>query len=126
METEASGWVLPILVKEHPAYVNSCLNGLEELGFRQLLEHTGNGDRCAKDVLEHMLRYWGEALVSFIHCYDPERIIIGGGVMNAPDLVLGRLRETVSRLAWAEGGQVELVPAEFPNDAGLIGAAALF
>jgi len=126
LETEASGWVLPILVREHSAYVNSSLNGVEELGFRELLEHAGNGDTCANDVLEHMLRYWGEALVSFIHCYDPERIIIGGGMMNAPDLVLASLRETVSCLAWAEGGQVALVPAEFPNNAGLIGAAALF
>ena len=126
LETEASGWVLPILVREHSAYVNSSLNGVEELGFRELLEHAGNGDTCAKDVLEHMLRYWGEALVSFTHCYDPERIIIGGGMMNAPDLVLASLRETVSCLAWVEGEQVALVPAKFPDDAGLIGASALF
>ena len=45
--------------------------------------------------------------MSFIHCYDPERIIIGGGIMNAPDLVLASFRKTVSDLAWIEEGQVE-------------------
>ena len=65
-------------------------------------------------------------LVSFIHLYNPERIILGGGIMNAPELVLESFRKTVSEMAWAEEGQVELVQAQRPNNAGLIRAAALF
>ena len=71
-------------------------------------------------------RAGGEALVSFIHLYDPERINLGGGIMNAPELVLESFRKTVSEMAWAEEGQVELVQAQRPNNAGLIRAAALF
>lgn len=126
LESEASGWVLPILVRENNAYVDSSLNGIEGIGFREMMEHADAGDACAKDVLTHMLRYWGEALVSFIHSYDPERIVVGGGIMNAPDLVLASFRKTVSDLAWAEAGQVELVQANCPDNAGLIGAEALF
>ena len=114
------------LVREHPAYVSSSLSALADIGFRELIGHADSGDRCANEVLGHMLRYWGEALVSFIHAYDPERILIGGGMMNAPERVLASLRKTVSDFAWAEDGQVELVQAEFPNNAGLIGASALF
>lgn len=126
LETEASGWVLPTLVREHDAYIESSLYGLADIGFRELIEHAERGDACAQEVLAHMLRYWGEALVSFIHAYDPERIIVGGGVMNAPAIVLTSLRETVFDLAWAAGGQVKIVQADFPNNAGLIGASALF
>ena len=126
LESEASGWVLPILVREHADYADSSLNGLDGIGFREVMEHAEAGDTCAKDVLAHILRYWGEALVSFIHLYDPERIILGGGIMNAPELVLESFRKTVSEMAWAEEGQVELVQAQRPNNAGLIGAAALF
>ena len=46
--------------------------------------------------------------------------------MNAPELVLASFRKTVSEMAWAEAGQVELVQAHCPNNAGLIGAEALF
>lgn len=46
--------------------------------------------------------------------------------MNAPELVLKSFRKTVSEIAWAEEGQVELVQAQRPNNAGLIRAAALF
>ena len=126
LESEASGWVLPILLREHVDYADSSLNGLDGIGFREVMEHAETGDTCAKDVLAHMLRYWGEALVSFIHLYDPERIILGGGIMNAPELVLKSFRKTVSEMAWAEAGQVELVQAHCPNNAGLIGAEALF
>ena len=126
LESEASGWVLPSLIEAHPGYAHSCLNGLSAVGFRELIDAADGGDVCAQEVLEHCLRYWGEALVSYIHAYDPERIILGGGLMNAPDWLLERFRQTVATHAWSEPGQVELVKAAQPNDAGLIGAAALF
>lgn len=126
LESEASGWVLPVLVREHQRYGASSLNGLESIGFREVMAHASAGDDCASDVLAHCLRMWGEALVSFIHCFDPERIIIGGGVMNDPEPILASFRKTVADLAWAAEGQVEIVKAQHPDDAGLLGAAALF
>lgn len=126
LESEASGWVLPILVREHDLYGNSSLHGLESIGFRELWQHAAAGDSCAAAVRSHCLKMWGEAMVSFIHLFDPERIVVGGGVMNDPEPVLASFRETVRQLAWAEDGQVEIVKAEHPDHAGLIGAAALF
>ncbi|MBT3194384.1 MAG: ROK family protein [Verrucomicrobia bacterium] len=126
LESEASGWVLPILVQEHAQYGESSLNGLESLGYREVMKHAAEGDGCARDVLDHCLQFWGEALVSFIHLFDPERIIVGGGIMNEPEPVLQRFRDIVSELAWAEEGQVSIVKAEHPDNAGLIGAGALF
>jgi hypothetical protein len=46
--------------------------------------------------------------------------------MNDPEALLASFRKTVAELAWAEKGQVEIVKAEHPDNAGLIGAAALF
>ena len=80
---------------------------MENVGFREVMEHAAAADSCATAVLAHILRYWGEAMMLFIHSCDPERIIIGGGIMNAPDLVLASFRKTVSDLAWIEEGQVE-------------------
>ena len=126
LESEASGWVLPTLIREHDRYRQSTLNGVVPVGFRDLMEHAEAGDVCAGDVLTHCLRIWGEALVSFIHCFDPERIIVGGGLMNDPEPVLRSFRTTVADLAWAKEGQVEIVKAAHPNHAGLVGSAALF
>lgn len=126
LESEASGWVLPILVREHPLFGESSLNGLDGIGFQTLMTDASKGDACAIAVQQHCFRIWGEALVSYIHLFDPERIIVGGGIMNDPEPVLTSFRETISELAWAEAGQVEIVKAEHPDNAGLVGAASLF
>jgi predicted NBD/HSP70 family sugar kinase len=53
-------------------------------------------------------------------------VIVGGGLMNAPGRVLPDFRKTVEELAWGALKKVEIVAAEHPDNAGLIGAAALF
>lgn len=126
LEAEASGWALPTLLQEHALYAESSLNGVEPVGFREIWAAAAAGDACAADVQAHCLRTWGEAMVSFIHCFDPERIILGGGLMHEPELLLESFLQTVTELAWAEEGQVEFVPAMHPDNTGLIGAAALF
>ena len=126
LESEASGWVLPTLVREHDLYEKSALIELGRIGIQEVWQSAAAGDACARDVQQHCLTVWGEALVSFIHLFDPERIIVGGGVMNDPEPMLASFRKTVAELAWAEEGQVEIVKATHPDNAGLIGAAALF
>jgi len=126
LESEASGWVLPTLIQEHPRVEESGLKDLDPVGFRDVTQRAAAGDVCAQEVWDHCLTLWGEALVSFIHCFDPERIIVGGGVMNNPEPVLNSFRKTIRELAWAEEDQVEIVNAQHPDNAGLIGAASLF
>ena len=126
LESEASGWALPIIVREHPLYEQSSLHDMENVDFKTLMAEAKRGDGCASEVLTHFLALWGEALVSYIHLFDPDRIIVGGGIMNEPEQVLDSFRKTVNRLAWAEPDQVEIVEAANPNNAGLVGAAALF
>ena len=126
LESEASGWVLPELIRSHALYLESSLRELDAIGFEELLTHAATGDACASAVQEHCYRIWGEALVSFIHLYDPQRIVIGGGLMNSPEPVLASFRETVAKFIWGDPAQVDIVAAQHPNRAGLIGAAALF
>lgn len=126
LESEASGWVLPELVRTHALYSESSLREAEQIGFKELLGHADAGDACAAAVRAHCFRYWGEALVSLIHTYDPERVIIGGGLMNSSDGVLEHFRESLAQHLWGDPAQVEIVAASHPDGAGLIGAASLF
>jgi len=126
LETEASGWVLPTLIAEHPLVHTSSLRSIPNPSFKAVIEASDAGDACATEVLAHCLRVWGEAIVSFIHLIGPARVIVGGGLMNAPGRVLPDFRKTVEELAWGALKKVEIVAAEHPDNAGLIGAAALF
>ena len=65
-------------------------------------------------------------LVSVINLLNPEKVIIGGGVAAAGDLLLDPIRKTIKERAMVvAGNSVEIVPAELGNSAGVIGASML-
>ena len=68
---------------------------------------------------------WTAAVISMIHAYDLERVIMGGGVIAAGEAILGPVRASVARHAWTPWGSVDVVPAALGNDAGMLGVAWL-
>lgn len=84
------------------------------------------GDPVAKRIFEIVGTYVGMGLVSVINLLNPEKVIVGGGVAEAGDLLLDPIRKTVKERAMAvAGNSVEIVPAELGNHAGVIGASML-
>ncbi|WP_241536051.1 ROK family protein [Indiicoccus explosivorum] len=68
----------------------------------------------------------GVAAVSLVNTFDPEKIIVGGGVSQVGEPLLEAIRSHVSRYALdAAGRRTAVVPAELQHDEGVIGAAAL-
>ena len=57
---------------------------------------------------------------------NPEKIIIGGGVADAGDILLEPIRKTILERAMPiQAGAVQIVPAQLANAAGVIGASLL-
>ncbi len=84
------------------------------------------GDPVAKRIFEIVGTYIGMGLVSVINLLNPEKVIIGGGVAAAGDLLLDPIRKTVKERAMVvAGNSVEIVPAQLGNSAGVIGASML-
>jgi glucokinase len=87
----------------------------------------GQGDGVALSVLRETGRLLGVGLVSLCNLFAPEVFILGGGVAAAGDVLFNAAREEVKRHAFAPASQqVRIVPAEMGNNAGVVGAAALF
>src|SRR5574344_204774 len=85
------------------------------------------GDPVAKRIFEIIGEYIGIGLTSVINLLNPEKVIIGGGVADAGDLLLEPIRKTVKkRVMVVAGDAVEIVPAQLGNSAGVIGASMLF
>ncbi len=85
------------------------------------------GDAAALAVLGDAGRWLGMGLVSWCYVYDPEVILLGGGVSAAGELLLEPIRKTVAEVGapvYMAGLRVGL--AQLGNDAGIIGAASLF
>ena len=66
----------------------------------------------------------GVGLASFVNIFNPEVIVVGGGVMAAGDLLLEPARDGDARAGRCEPGRdlVRVVAAKFGPEAGMLGA----
>jgi glucokinase len=121
-EAEASGWSLPMLVREWKSIEESSLSRCENIGFRELFKEAARGDRIACEIRDHCLRVWATVTVGLVHAYDPEIVIFGGGVMKSADAILPYIKSHVQKHAWTPWGKVEVRTAELGDNAALLGA----
>lgn len=85
------------------------------------------GDRLAVEAFETVGRWLGEGLADLVAVFDPAVILVGGGVSEAGELLLGPTRSAFFRQVSGRGHrpEAEVRPASLANTAGLIGAADL-
>ena len=84
------------------------------------------GDAVSVQIFKQMGKIIGTGLSSVINLLNPEKIIIGGGVADAGDILLEPIRKTIlDRAMPIQAAAVEVVPAQLANTAGVIGASLL-
>ena len=85
------------------------------------------GDAAAISLWEDIGTKIGTVLAGVVNLLNPGKVIIGGGVAGAGIHLFGPIRRTVAKRALRVPGKtVKIVRAKLGNDAGVIGAAALF
>lgn len=83
------------------------------------------GDNLAKEIIIHTGYYVGVGLSNLINIFNPEMIVIGGGLSNIGDMLLEPAYEEAKRRAFAQSyGAVRFVRAELGRNSGVLGAAA--
>jgi glucokinase len=85
------------------------------------------GDRAAVECFEELGRWLGQGLADLAAILDPGRFVIGGGVADAGELLLGPARKTYAASVSGRGYRplADVVPASLGTEAGVIGAADL-
>lgn len=119
-ESEASTKVLAGIAHAHPAFAASALAREEVLDFAAVFRHAAAGDACALAVRDHSLLVWSSLAVSLIHAYDPELIVLGGGIMASADVIIPAVRAHVHRYAHTPWGKVAIVPSALGDTAALV------
>ena len=99
--------------------------GVGEASLVAALEDAG--DARAAEVMKRARQAFAAAVVSIVDIFNPQRIIVGGGVaMGQGDRLLDPAREAIRQTAFRrQADRVELVPAQLGDDVGLIGALSL-
>ncbi len=97
----------------------------EEVDGKAVTVAAQAGDETAIEVFDLVGGRLGVALASYANIFEPETIVIGGGVIAAGDLLLEPARRELEARALRPMNRTPVVPAELGEDAGMIGAAAM-
>jgi glucokinase len=125
VEAEASTVVLGRWAERMPGWEASPLRRLSKVDYAAVFRWAGEGDGCATAVRDHSLRVWGALAVNLVHAYDPERVILGGGILASAESVRAAVEGWVRRHAHTPWGQVQVVVGELGDGAALVAAEDL-
>jgi glucokinase len=83
------------------------------------------GDATATAVVAKAAAYLGVGLVNLVNIFNPEMIIVGGGVAKMGDSLLDGARKVVAERAFQLPARaVRIVPSQLGDNAGILGAVA--
>ena len=99
----------------------------ERLTGRDVTECALGGDPAAVEIVTGVGEWLGRGIAGLAAILDPERFVVGGGVSEGGELLLGPARQAYARHLTGRGFRppADIVSAERGNDAGLLGAADL-
>ncbi len=132
LETLASGTAIARAARECvargvPTLMGDLAEGVPERITAQLVaEAARRGDKEAGEILTGAMEYLGIGMANLVNLFNPQLIVIGGGVANIGERLFRPVRQAIERNAFRMAAQVvRVVPAELGDDVGVLGAAAV-
>jgi len=103
-----------------------CSGDLLSITGQMISEAADAGDAYARSVLEDTGVWLGVAIASLINLFNPERVVLAGGMTEAGDVLLDAIRNRARQDAFeVPGARAEIVVATLAQDAGVLGAAGV-
>ncbi|MFD1144567.1 ROK family protein [Larkinella insperata] len=124
-EAEASTWSLNQRAVTHPHYTQSLLCHYNTVDFGAIFCCAEKGDALATILRNESIAVWATCAYNLVQAYDPEVLILGGGVMASRDAIIPPIQHRLNQNAWATWGNVAVVPSLLKDSAALLGAAHL-
>ncbi len=130
LEALASGTAVARMARERISKMEpGAISGLanndpKSVDAKVVAEAARSGDPLAQEVMETAGRFLGIGVVNVVHLFDPELVIIGGGVSNAGELLLAPVRKVIAERAMSGFNKVKVVTSALGDDSGLLGAVA--
>src|SRR5262249_7565588 len=131
LETLASGTALAregrrIAAERPDSALGRALADGRDISGALITELAHDGDAAAVEALTLIGTNLGVGIASFLNIFNPDVVVIGGGVIAAGELLLAPARaEAVRRALPTMSRHARIVAAQFGTEAGLVGAAAL-
>ncbi|MBP2405696.1 ROK family transcriptional regulator [Streptomyces syringium] len=112
----AARYVLPLLHSAHGT----------DLTVARMVQLAQEGDPGCRRVIADVGRHIGSGVANLCNLLNPRRVVLGGDLAESGELILGPIRESVSRYAIPSAArQLEVVPGALGGRAEVLGAIAL-
>lgn len=124
-ETIGSSWSLE---QQAEAYCISHPKARElpfEPNYKWIFKASKEGNELANFLKNQSLKAWSIVIKNMIYAFDPEKIVLSGGILGSSQELLPYLQQEVNTLSWLNGQTVKIETANYPDWAGVMGAAYL-
>lgn len=106
--------------------VETSLRDYETVTSYEVFKEAEKGDAVSKKILDEAFNYLGIGVANIIASFDPDKVIIGGGVSKGGDVLFNKVQEVVNERCFKSMAEYcKIVPAGLGTDAGVLGAVAL-
>lgn len=104
----------------------TTLKNYEKITAKEVFTEAAKGDQVSNYILSETLSYLGMAVANCANIFDPDKIIIGGGITKGGSIVLDKINEEVkNRSLEPIYKNCKIEKAQLGDRAGVIGAVAL-
>jgi glucokinase len=127
LEALSSGNAIAKFVSDKLAKgIRSSLKNIKHISAQDVSLAAHAGDALAQEAMDRAAGYLGMALANFVHIFNPEMIILGGGVLQSGSRFLEKTRIALERYIIAKEylEHVIITRAQLGDDSGLYGALA--
>lgn len=127
VEALASGTAIARQAKESiNSGAETTLTDYESVTSYEVFKEASEGDKVSIDILDKSFNYLGICIANIIVSFNPEVVVIGGGVAKCGSILFEKVQEVVNKRALKSMVEsCRIVPAALGSDAGVIGAVAL-
>lgn len=133
LEAYASGPAIALRAAEALAFgyessLRAKVGGdLSKITAQTVYEAAAEGDELGLEVVRDTASYLGAGIANFLNIFNPEVVVVCGGVTAAGERLFGPMQREVARRAFKPAvAACRIVPGILPGSAGVIGAAKAY
>jgi len=123
VEALSSSFFLNDIIRDNQQISKDFYRQYAPFDFKKLFDLFSAGNPDAQKIAYDCMDVWAAGIVNFIHAYDPEMIVLGGGVAKSANIIIPYIQQQVDSLAWTPWGKIKIVGSELKDNVGIIGVS---